>query len=343
MLQQAGIPATRGRWLGELRRDRNPFWPITGVARLVGATYEVFAAARRSRAEILVANNFTAGVYVFLAARLLDRPWIWFIYDIFPPASLEMRVLRRLANGAAAIVAASVAVRRNLETSGVASDLIHVIYNGVDTEGRFKPRPQSTNTLKHELGIAPDSPVVAFIGQLSPHKGPHLLLDLAPTLFEEQGAHVVFVGGSPPQQHAFSEKLRQIADSSPARYIHFIGPHDPATILSDVDVVVVPSLFPDPLPTVVLEAMSMKKIVVAANVGGVPEIITPGINGYLFDQADRAALAELLLSLLRQPPRYIADAARLRVQEAFSLATKIREFDHLVEKILARAVGERRA
>ncbi|GAJ23681.1 unnamed protein product, partial [marine sediment metagenome] len=59
-----------------------------------------------------------------------------------------------------------------------------------------------------------------------------------------------------------------------------------------------PSIWPDPCPTVILEAMAFKLPVIASDVGGIPELVKHGFNGFLFPAGDDKALSEYVLTLL---------------------------------------------
>lgn len=337
-LQNAGIPATRSRSLGELRRDRHRLWALNGALRLLAASIEIRRIAAVWKPDLLVANNFAAGIYLAAAAKWTKRPWMWFIYDIFPRESIESKALRRLAGAADVIVAASDAVRRNLQEHRVPSQLIHVLYNGVDTNGRFKSERSSDPGWRRRLGIATDEPLVAFVGLIAPHKGPQLLLEVAPTLIERHNVHFVLAGEAPPQHEDFKrDLLRSVRDLGAESSVHFVGWQDPAEIFREADVVVVPSLFPDPLPTVVLEAMSMETIVIAADVGGVSEMITDGVTGYLFPEGEAGALRDRLLSILDKWPQGMGEAARSRVRQSFSLENKILQFNEIVDRLINQA------
>jgi len=85
------------------------------------------------------------------------------------------------------------------------------------------------------------------------------------------------------------------------------------------DVVMVPSLWQDPCPTVVLEAMACGKPVISYNVGGTPEIIEDGVMGYLVRRGDKEMLAKKLLTCLSQPNLdFIALNSRKRIDKDFS-------------------------
>lgn len=334
-LQDAGLSASGSAMLRELHREANPLWPAAAIRQLFGSALEIRATARRYGPEVLIANNLGAGAYCVMPARLLKRPWIWLIYDIHPPESLEARTVRTFSRSAAALIAASEAVRRNLETSISGNTPVHVLYNGVDTRGRFDPSVSRPHVLRRELGLPEDAPLVGFIGQLAPHKGPQLLVEIAERLFCSHGAHLVFIGTAPPKQRDFGRDLVQDATGSAAhRSIHFLGHRDPAELLHELTVVAVPSIFPDPLPTVVLEAMSMRKEVVAAEVGGIPEMIQHGDNGFLVPEGDAEALLNQLQRVLDQPSERVRGAARETVRQRFSLENKVRTFDALIDGVL---------
>ena len=334
-LHEHDIPLTRSRFLSELDRGGHRLWPVMGLARWLAATVEITRVGRHWRPHVLVANNFAAGIYVAAAARLLKRPWIWFIYDVFAEKTLELKILRRLAPLASAVVPASYAVRDHLESAGVTRSRLEVIYSGVDTAVRFRPQPGSDSQLRRALDIGEDVPLVAFIGHLSPHKGPQLLVEVAPELYNRFGAHTLLIGTVPPKKKGFEKTLRdRVRALGAGGYVHLTGQLDPAVVLNDIAVVVVPSLFPDPLPTVVLEAMSMARIVVAAEVGGVPEMISHGLNGYLFPEGDVTRLRSVLVSVLAEPDPAIGRNARFRVQKDFDLAQKLVFFRRLVDEVL---------
>jgi len=104
------------------------------------------------------------------------------------------------------------------------------------------------------------------------------------------------------------------------------------------DVVVVPSVIPDALSRVILEAMSAGRPVIGTRVGGTPELVIDGVTGFLVERNDPAGIARALEKLLLDPPLRAAlgDAARRHVATAFGS-------DATVERLLAlyRAVERR--
>lgn len=114
-----------------------------------------------------------------------------------------------------------------------------------------------------------------YIGALAPHKGIEILIrSYAQTPPLNTELWIAGEGGG-----EYTSKLNEMAKGAP---IKFVGKAAAAEFLRSVDVVVVPSLWNEPLGTVVIEAMAFGKPVIASLVGGNPEMITDGVNGLLF-------------------------------------------------------------
>jgi glycosyltransferase involved in cell wall biosynthesis len=85
-------------------------------------------------------------------------------------------------------------------------------------------------------------------------------------------------------------------------FIRYLGPlanRDVLALYPLADVVVVPSMIPDALSRVILEAMSAGRAVVATRVGGTPELVLDGKTGLLVERSDPEGLAQALLTILR--------------------------------------------
>jgi glycosyltransferase involved in cell wall biosynthesis len=103
-----------------------------------------------------------------------------------------------------------------------------------------------------------------------------------------------------------------------------------AAVYASVDIWVLPAKKPEGLGNVLIEAMAMGKPVVGSAIGGIPEIILDGQNGFLAPPGNAGALAAALRRLLRDPElrRRMGEAGRRRFLERF-------EFEACYRKILA--------
>nr|WP_237716521.1 glycosyltransferase family 4 protein [Alicyclobacillus hesperidum] len=102
-------------------------------------------------------------------------------------------------------------------------------------------------------------------------------------------------------------------------------------LLDSADVVIHSAVNPDPLPTVVLEAMAKGKVVIASRVGGVPEIIEDGVSGYTVPPDNPQELAKLIERVVSQinSSYSVGKAARERILDVFSIDKKVERFNEL--------------
>ncbi|MBK7976727.1 MAG: glycosyltransferase family 4 protein [Deltaproteobacteria bacterium] len=113
-------------------------------------------------------------------------------------------------------------------------------------------------------------------------------------------------------------------------------------VMAALDVVVVPS-HREPFGRVVLEAMAAAKPVVAYGVGGIPEIVRPGVTGVLCEPGDPYDLACEVIGLLGDPARAASwgAAGRARVKERFGLDRHVSDLDIIYRGILGSALTSR--
>ena len=182
-------------------------------------------------------------------------------------------------------------------------------------------------------GRAPGSPLrIGFAGTLVRHKGAHVLVEAARLL--PAGRFEVELWGSLDTFPGYVADLRSLARGLPARFCGSFDNNDAAAIYGRFDVLVVPSLWPENSPLVIHEAFMAGVPVVAARMGGIPELITDGVNGLLYRADDAAALAAALGAL-------IDDRARLARMASHALPVKSIEDDAMewegrYEKLLSR-------
>lgn len=172
-------------------------------------------------------------------------------------------------------------------------DRVRVVQNGVDV-GFFSVR----------RAVRDERLRVGFLGRVVPDKGAHVLLE-AVRLLNRKDITVTVTGrpgfAATAPLTAYERRLRAIAATvdPPPRFTSFIPrPYLPG-LLADIDVLVVPSVWPEPFGLTALEGMASGAAVVASNVGGLPE--TVGDGGLLVPPNDPHALADVLETLATDP------------------------------------------
>lgn len=253
--------------------------------------------------------------------------------------SFEGQPLRRfldrelIARRSDAFVAVSRADRRRMiEIEGIDPDDVLFIPNGVP------PTPPASEADKRtELGIPPDAFVVGSVGALRPQKAFDVLIRAAAILRRRlPELHVAIVGpGSAADREAVSSLSAELGLTD---NVHLLGARsDVAQLLQAFDVAAVSSDF-EGTPLSVLEYMEAALPVVATRVGGIPEMVTDGVEGLLVDPRDPEALAEALLRLARDPERRAEMGARGRERRRreFDIDTTVRAIEELYEQLLMR-------
>ena len=153
------------------------------------------------------------------------------------------------------------------------------------------------------------SPVrIGFVGTLVWHKGLHVLLEAARQL--PAGAYELEIWGALDTFPEYTATLRTIASGLPVKFCGAFQKGQGDDVYSRFDLLVVPSLWPENSPLVIHEAFMAGVPVVAARSGGIPELVTDGVNGMLYDAASPAALAAVLRGLILRPDRLAQMAAR---------------------------------
>jgi glycosyltransferase involved in cell wall biosynthesis len=175
--------------------------------------------------------------------------------------------------------------------------------------------------------VDPAGPIV-YVGDVSAQKGVRVLFDAVRSL-------------SDPVPLVLAGRIEDGIERDAPASATFRGPlphAEVAGLLAAARVVVVPSVWPDPCPTVVLEAMAAGRPVVAAASGGIVDMVRDGVTGLLVPPGDAAALAAALESLLGDPVRLAAmGAAAPAAVRPFTVSAVVAR----IEAAYRRAIGAR--
>jgi glycosyltransferase involved in cell wall biosynthesis len=178
---------------------------------------------------------------------------------------------------------------------------------------------------------AGDGPTILFVGRLEARKGIDLLLACATDLLRRYSDVTVVIAGDDslltPGGRTYRAEFEDTAPPSIAARVQFLGPVDDAALsalYARCDVLVVPSRF-ESFGLMLLEAMMYAKPVVAAAVGGMPEIVVDGETGLLVPPGDAGALGAALSRLIESPElrTSLGRAGRRRYEERYSQAAMV--------------------
>jgi len=240
------------------------------------------------------------------------------------------------------VVTVSGYVRSALVERGIPPERVVAIPTGVDVRGRFDPHAEA-GRLKQELGLRADVPLVGTVAILRFKKGHHVLIEAVPQILRAV-PHAVFVfAGDGPQQQNIARAIRDRGLEGTVRLLGLR--RDIPNVLKSIDVFVLPTL-EEALGTSFLEAMAMGKPVIGTRVGGVPEAIRDGVNGFLVKPNDPEDLANATIRILRDPARARAMGLEGRkiVEAEFTVQGMCQRMHDLYRSMLAQGGknGQRR-
>jgi glycosyltransferase involved in cell wall biosynthesis len=221
-----------------------------------------------------------------------------------------------------------------IEEEGLPPEKMVVIYNRIDLD-KFRPK-RSPQDVRRSLGIPEGIPVIGQVAKLRPEKG-HSVLFRAAKIIQREGTKVVFllIGDGPERDHL--EKESQ--DLGLEEMIYFLGDRqDIPDLVNMVDIGTLSSYaYVETFPNAVLEYMALGKPVVASRVGGIPELVAEGEEGFLFPPGEAEDMAAHLLDLLSHPEKAseMGRAGQKKISSSFTLKTSMQEMKTLFSSLLA--------
>jgi glycosyltransferase involved in cell wall biosynthesis len=206
--------------------------------------------------------------------------------------------------------------------TGTPAARVHTILNGIDA-ARWDPNV-SGDAVRLEFGIPPDAPVLASVSRLFWQKGQReLLRSFASIRRRGLDPWLLIVGADALEVHrgSFTEELKVLArELGVSDRVIFTGARsDIPQIMAACDVFTIPS-FEEPFGLVFLEAMAMRRPVVALDNGGTPEVVEHGRSGLLASAGDIDGFADHVVTLLQDSSLRVrmGTHGRLRVLEYFN-------------------------
>lgn len=324
--------------LDALSREISPLRDAASVLRLARLI-------REQRPQILHTHTAKAGTVGRLAALLAGdaRPPIvvhtfhgHVLHGYFGPLkSRAFRLLERLlARVTTRLIAVSPQVRDDLVSLGVApAEKFTVVRLGVELGERVRTEVAGGEA-RARLGIAPDRFVVGWVGRMTGVKRTDDVLESLARLRERGVDAVLLMVGDGPDRDAVERRASLLGI---VRHCYFLGyQEDVSGWYQAFDAMILPSAN-EGTPVVVIEALAAGCPVVATSVGGVPDVVQEGVDGFLVPAGDVEQLAERLARLAGDPElrSRMGEAGRESIPARYAVERLVGDVDELYRSLLA--------
>jgi len=213
---------------------------------------------------------------------------------------------------------------QHLEAGFFPSARTHVVFNICDPDRGFTRSPSLDGVIRF-----------GYLGRLHPTKGLELLIEQFEKVSRTVPCQLVIAGTG---EGEYERSLRALVNNGA---VEFLGHKNAGGFLNEIDVLIVPSLWHEPLPRTIIEACSYGVPVIASRRGGNPEIVIDGHTGFLFDPALQDDLRNAMIRIAHDPSLL----SRLRngcieYSRIFSSAEVSTQYRRVYEEALGTKVGD---
>src|SRR3954471_5045844 len=332
--------------IDELGREISPLRDLLATVRLARLI-------RRERPDILHTHTAKAGTVGRVAALLAGRRRPAIVVHTFhghvlrgyfgPFRSRLFRLLERwLASQSTALIAVSPQVRDDLVALGVApKERFAVIRLGIELDERVAGTENGRRESRRYLGIPGDRFAVGWIGRMTPVKRTDDVLVAFKQLRDDGVDAVLCMVGDGPDRADLERRAHELGI---VRDTVFLGyQEDVAQYYAAFDALVLPSSN-EGTPVSAIEALAAGRPVVATRVGGVPDVVQEGEDGFLVEPGAIGDLADRLAQLARDPQlrERMGRAGRDRVMSRYAVERLVEDVDRLYRSLLSAGAARRR-
>jgi glycosyltransferase involved in cell wall biosynthesis len=326
----------------ELHREISPLRDLRAVYHLADLIRDV-------RPHILHTHTAKAGTIGRLAARLLGDAGPPIVVHTFhghvlrgyfdPVRSNAFRLLERwLARQSTALIAVSPEVRDDLVSLGVApAEKFEVVRLGIELDQRVGENgfEAARTETRRALGIPDGRFVVGWIGRMTAVKRTGDVLQAVRRLREQGVDAVLCMVGDGPDRDAAEQRAHELGIVRDSLFLGY--QEDVADYYAAFDALILPSAN-EGTPVSAIESLAAGRPVVATRVGGVPDVVRDGVDGFLVEPGDVDAMAERLARLAGDAPlrHRMGEAGRASVHERYSVERLLEDVDRLYRRLLVR-------
>lgn len=265
------------------------------------------------------------GYKVFWVEHLSIRPWL--VKSFFKKAYIKKsKKVNKI------IVISEVIKKELISDLGIDPNKIDIVYSGVDLDEFHILDQKNIENEKKKYGFFRGSRIIGYTGRLHEEKGLNILIDAFYQLSRRfDHLYLLFVGDGPERKKLEAQVLRLGLEKK----VLFLGYKDNIPLfLNLIDIFVLPSVVRESFGISLIESMACGKVVIASNLGGIPEIIKDGVDGFLFTPGNEKELSDRLSRVLSDDKltKDIELRAFKKVKEKFSIGVMINKLTEIFSK-----------
>jgi len=243
---------------------------------------------------------------------------------------IDMKIIKKFD----LILAVSSTLKDDMMNIGkISGKKIKVIHNAIDIE--FWNKKRDAGSLKKELGLVQNFPIIGAVGRIMPEKDIITMLKTFYLVLKKfPKAKLILVGE--PKHQLFEKEYKKFAKNlGISTNVIFYGASDNLIHLYNTFDIYLMTSIAEGLPNVLLEAMAMKIPIVSTNVAGVKELVIDQETGFICEQKDCKSLAERIIVIVKNPEIRVkfAKKGRKRIKEQFSFSNRLTKLELIYQSL----------
>lgn len=264
-------------------------WPKVRFIGTVASWAKIYLKIRKLKPDIIHAQSLELSILALISKRILKTPYVVWGQgsDIYLPGRFTRMTSKPIIQNADAVLALTKDMRQKMQ--GIYDRDISIVPNGVELE-RFKIPPRDKRK--------DDAKAVIFVGRLHPLKGVQYLIEAMVIVHQELPDVKLVVVGDGIERAKLEKFAEELNLNGCIQFTGQLPQESIPRLMHQAEVFVLPSIS-EGFGIVNLEAMAAGLPIVATNVGGIPDVIEEGVNGFLINAKNSDEIAGKLLILLQ--------------------------------------------
>jgi N-acetyl-alpha-D-glucosaminyl L-malate synthase BshA len=249
---------------------------------------------RRINPDIVHCQTTHMGMPGFIYKKIYKKPYVVWCqgFDVYFPWRFKKIISRMIFGDADAVIGLTEDMKKEMQKN--CNKDVFIIPEGISLK---KFEGFSKTFFRKKFGIKGSEKVIIFVGSLKPVKGVKYLVDAFKIVIKKNPRAKLFLIGDGPEKQDLKNIIKKNSLEKKVNFIGKIANQKVSEYLTVADIFVLPSLS-EGFGIVNLEAMACGLPIIATRVGGVPEIVKDGENGFLVEPKNAEQIAEKILYLL---------------------------------------------